>query len=283
MTAIAERPRRNLFLPKVFLHDCLSLDLNDSGESEDIDEIDLLPMISEEDDSEEFVDDLVDNIITEELQSSSPVLKTKLCQNTEEEELPNLYGQINMISDMQYENTGSDYIEQYDVILKWFINVDTWPKSTNLDCWFCDCKNPGFPWFIPLTEQRKCVPCDPITGNITKSITTDVSDAALLNLNSNKRYREVEAMKTLGHFCSICCAKAYLSKINDQRIINKWQSNKLLKKLFRLVTGVTIGDIPEANPKTNMIQYCGPIDGVTSKEYRLSNEKRLEEYMNSKI
>lgn len=290
MATVLERPRRNLFLQKIFIHDCLSLDLNDSGESDDAEDIDTLQTVTlpaTDDDSEEFIDDLEDidiiqdsGTIQDDIIHDSPIIHNSDDDN--DDTLPNLYGHYVRTANNEYDHSVSDYIEQYDIIPRWFVNIETWPRSTNLDCWYCDCKNPGMPWFIPVTEIRKCIPCDPATGKILPEHTMDVSDAALLNLNSNKRYREVEAMKTLGHFCSICCAKTYLSKVADSRIINKWQSNKLLKKLYKLATGDTISDIPEATTKTVMIQYCGPVDGITPKEYRIGNERRLEEYLNSR-
>lgn len=298
---LVPRTRRNLFLPNVFLTDCPNLFLDNSYDSESeeevvmnnnvdsIEDIDADKKVETEIVENDLIDDIEDDL-EDDLEDDSgemveqkqePPKKSKSESESELEidsepkaengcELPNLYDH----DSTRYRDVVG-YIEQYDTMPKWFIDVNTWPRSANLGCWNCDCKIRGFPWFIPLTEMRKCVPYDHGRDFNMNS----VSDAALLNLNSNKRYKEVEVMKPHGCFCTAFCAKRYLNRTNDEKIINQWQSNKLLKKLYRMVTGKSIEDIPEALDKTVMIQYCGSKDGITSEEYRIRNEARAEEYL----
>jgi hypothetical protein len=121
----------------------------------------------------------------------------------------------------------------YDKIPPKFTSIDTWPKSTNLKCWNCDCNFLTVPIFIPVC----------IETNDLKSMTG--------------------SMDTQGNFGSWNCASRYINIHFESS--KRWERHEFLKILYSVFTGDDISDILPANPKTIMKQYGGDI---TPHEYR---------------
>ena len=108
---------------------------------------------------------------------------------------------------------------KYDKIPTVFENLDTWPKSTNIKCWVCDCVFYTRPIFIPSSIDR-----------------------------DNK-------MDTEGNFCFWGCAALYINLHYNTE--ERWEKHAMLRKLFTVFTGETIKEIVPAIPKTEMVQYGG--------------------------
>lgn len=68
--------------------------------------------------------------------------------------------------------------QTFDILPNIFTSMNTWPKSTNLHCWTCECTFLGHPIFIPLH---------------IKNISTDIWD-----------------INTYGIFCSFSCATRHV-------------------------------------------------------------------------
>ncbi|MEM3062320.1 MAG: hypothetical protein QW303_02055 [Nitrososphaerota archaeon] len=141
--------------------------------------------------------------------------------------------------------------EQFDSIPAFYTTYESWIKSTNLLCWSCSNKFDGMPWFIPIGLMKQ---------KITK----------------NDKVVEVIARQVYGNFCTPFCACRYINRIEDSRI-RKWECKNMLIKLYNEITGNNVPDIPEAEDKTIMMQYCGP-HGITVQEFRLRNEQKNEIY-----
>lgn len=137
-----------------------------------------------------------------------------------------------------YSSYGMEEIT-YDKIPPVFVNVETWPKTTNLHCWSCSIEFPTRPYFIP--ERIK-----------------------------NRKEGGTE-MLTHGVFCSANCAIRYLDTeygVSDGNLSNKlskWDAYHGVKIVHRLFTSKTVEKIAPSLPKTMMKQYGG---NLTKAQYR---------------
>ena len=114
----------------------------------------------------------------------------------------------------------------YNEIPPVFNDIETWIKTTNLKCWFCDNCFSTTPIFIPET------------------IITSI-------VNDNKKYD----IGAIGNFCSFNCASAY---IDLYYITNKkTEKHNMLKLLYKLMTGDNVYEIIPSPTKTLMQQYGG--------------------------
>jgi len=132
------------------------------------------------------------------------------------------------------EYTASVPDVKHDKIPEVYVNLDTWPKKTNLLCWECSCSFQSIPLFIP------------------RSVKQPVSDADISG-----------DMNTIGNFCSWGCAARYINlhfSGND-----KWEKHNLLRLLYKKITGRITYNIRPAQAKTVMIQYGG---SQTIQEFR---------------
>lgn len=131
----------------------------------------------------------------------------------------------------------------YDSIPPFYTRYETWPKGTNLLCWMCNNSVPGMPWFIPI--------------GLVKRPDENV---------------EVIARRTHGNFCSPWCASRYINRVDDPKV-RKWECKRMLLDLYKEITKNDLPDIPEAEDKTIMMQYCGPC-GITVQEFRDQNNEK---------
>lgn len=117
----------------------------------------------------------------------------------------------------------------YDKIPRVFTNVALWiaqTNQTNIFCWSCSCT---FQWasvFIP-----ESINFSGISRDTFKPITP------------------------IGNFCSFVCANNYINTEFSQHL--RWEKTELLKILHKIMTGVSIMDIPEGPKKTKMLGYGG--------------------------
>jgi hypothetical protein len=152
---------------------------------------------------------------------------------------------------------GPDHsIIEYDEIPDYFTGVDTWPKATNLLCWSCCISIPSMPWFVPISKVKKVI-----------SVSDDDED---LSYNT----KEISAFKPHGYFCFPSCVKRYIRRVDDPKIRNKDESIRLLNMVYKEITGKDVLDIPEAEDKNIMMQYCGP-KGVSLQQFREMNRNKL--------
>jgi hypothetical protein len=108
----------------------------------------------------------------------------------------------------------------YDKLPIEFTSLESWPKKTNLKCWSCDLTFIGPPVFIPQNIHNSSMVCN-------------------------------------GNFCSFFCAMRYIN-VNYSGV-DAWQYKCLLYQLYHKFNGVHVIEIPEAPPKTLMVQYGGII------------------------
>jgi hypothetical protein len=127
----------------------------------------------------------------------------------------------------------------YDKIPAVFVDVESWPKSTNILCWCCSMEFGGRPYFIP--ERIKS----------HKDGGTE--------------------MITHGVFCTANCAIRYLNTEYSDKSnsagskLSNWDAYHGVKIVHRLFTGRSVEKIDPSPPKTIMRQYGGDL---TESQYR---------------
>lgn len=121
----------------------------------------------------------------------------------------------------------------YDKIPPVFTSLESWPKSTNINCWSCSIEFTTRPYFIP--ERIK-----------------------------NRREGGTE-MITHGNFCSANCAIRYLNTDYGQSgsvssdKLSKWDAYHGVKIVHRIFTSKQPEKIAPSPPKTLMKQYGGEL------------------------
>lgn len=167
---------------------------------------------------------------------------------------------LNEVGTYEFQPTTPIVEEQYDSIPSRYVTYDTWPKSTNLLCWGCGNKCPGMPWPI-------------ITGIVKVRVprTNPLEFDSEYEADTEEKI-DVSARCVYGNFCTPWCASRYINQVNDPKI-KKWEARKMLADFYAEVTGKKLPDIPEAEDKTIMMQYCGP-SGITPQEFRARNEEK---------
>ncbi len=161
-------------------------------------------------------------------------------------------------------------IKKYDTIPSQFTTLDKWPKQTNLLCWYCDFPFTGMPWPVVSGCSKTLVSED--------SDVTDISDASLLT--SSSAFTEILILDTHGNFCQKGCAMAYIDKVTDPVIHNKYECRQLLILFNELVTKERVNYIPLSDAKTDMQKYCGP-HGKTDEQYRNENNLKSAKFANA--
>ncbi len=145
-------------------------------------------------------------------------------------------------SDNTVNQSKADY-PVYTKIPKKFVNVEGWPKISNLKCWNCDQIFQTYPKFVPMNPERDK------DGN-------DVCDS-------------------IGNFCEWNCVVRY---INEKYSYNEqWDLLKLVCVFAAKFTGRRREKIMPSPDKTEMKQYCGE-EGITPKQYREKMEQINADY-----
>ena len=306
-----------LFIPEVFISDCLDDDTNDFDKNintqisnlsniqpEDIDLISPDQISVSSSDDEEIDDEMsdIDDIFSKnsaELDDMDNYIKN--IKNTHKGlELNELLSQTEFI-----KSSGENSDIKYDSIPKYFINTRNWPKTTNLLCCYCHEKISGAPFPIALSKTKILVPenedsTETFISLITSDKTIDknlsetyksaygempeytdkASDEHLLY--SSQILKEVKAFRLhdiAGH--DIVCVGNYIRKVNDPKIINKRESLQMSITIGNEITGEKIEDIPDKDLWIVMEQYCGS-SGQKRSEYReknLDKEIKLKQAM----
>ena len=159
--------------------------------------------------------------------------------------------------------------ENYNSIPKYYYNYKTWLSKTNLLCWSCNLGVTGKPWFLPKGRISKS-----INKIVLLNLTPDnINDLAL---PQSGQTTEVILTQVEGNFCSPFCTMYYfnhtLSKFSNET--KRGDIEKLLLDLYYDFVGVRVEQIPEAEDKTIMKQYCGN-HGKTEEEFIKINQAKI--------
>ncbi len=131
------------------------------------------------------------------------------------------------------------HVSQYSKLPKVFSGVATWPKKSNLMCWFCGRIPTDYPRFLPLSPH------------------TDENGADICTSH--------------GNFDTWPCVASYVKQKYPPSV---WwdliQSICMFESLFTGVWRITMPDAPDPH---RMEQYCG--EGITSAEYTALNDRLL--------
>ena len=139
-------------------------------------------------------------------------------------------------------------IEQYDKIPTILVNLSTWPKSTNLLCWFCNRKVKGAPWPEP----------EAVEPSQTKS------DGGLEPIIDDS-----QTIITTGNFCSHSCVIAHINKIHN--LSTRQDKLGMLKIIYEIFTQKKYKEVkPSLSPYLSLKCYGGDL---TETEY----DKYIEE------
>lgn len=146
-----------------------------------------------------------------------------------------------------------DSIDQktYDKIPTVFTDVESWPTSTNLLCWFCHSAFEDHPWFEPQSIEPNSV------GNVGKLMTT----AEQKNSVNDHKIKIVPK----GVFCSCNCVRAYIN-LTTTGVSRKHDKVAMLKYVYELFEGKCIPDIQPSPEPTEMIQYGGRLTALAYKK-----------------
>ena len=268
MDFIEECKSHILFIPGIFIEDCLDevrpsekgIDFS-TVPSEDIDDI---PSGSED----------LDNLSEDDLQDAT--------QGEKGLELNDLLNDINnpigCSSDLKSSNI------KYDIVPKYFVDLKSWIKSTNLLCCYCH-GSILKPMPIAIGQNKILIPENEENSetfvaiadkknkknseNDTFEYNDKMSDDHLLF--SCQTFKEVKSYKIHNILCcDIVCVGNYIRKVEDSKIINKRESIRMSISIYKELTGVEIEDIPEKDLWIVMEQYCGNT-GQKREEYIKKN------------
>lgn len=187
-----------------------------------------------------------------------------------------------LLNQLPSENKKNKIIN-YDELPKYFIDLPSWNKSTNIACWYCRLNIwNDFPWFIPLAKTKIMVLVQDEVQNTLICLKEHSNDLKTAEDNdlliSYQNHKEVKAYKSHGIFCSPSCAQSYINKIYDIKINNKSEISRLLLNVVNTILSINITNIPESDDYVNMEQYSGPT-GITDIEYINRNKARYSELL----
>jgi hypothetical protein len=131
----------------------------------------------------------------------------------------------------------------YDKIPLLFTGINTWVKSTNIQCWYCTRSISGMPW----TEPQSIEPVE---------------------------LQNAFSLIVKGFFCSVNCVKSYID-LNAKTPEENNNKTSMLKYLYKIMTNNEILHIQKSPHYTRLLQYGGDL---SSSEYqRLIDESNLFE------
>lgn len=134
----------------------------------------------------------------------------------------------------------------FDKIPRVFSTIDTWPKSTNIQCWWCNRVFKEMPKFIP---------------------------SGIVNNGD---------MATYGNFCSFFCAAVHIDVFLDPKI--RWERHQMLKILHVKMTGMHVDYIPRSPVPFTMLQYGGGSDsGDVYGKKLIALSQSMTTYANSPV
>lgn len=300
MDLFEEPPSFILFIPEVFISDCLDENI-ECEELRDLSNIqpENIDLIDEEDNSSNLDENIsdVDDIFSK--------------NSAELEDLPSKNMKKGLeLNELLNHNFASEFIKtdhekeiKYESLPKHFINGKSWPRTTNLSCCYCHEKINGTPYPIGLVKTKILVPENEESNEtfislITPDKTVEKSSSLRSELSeipeyvdkagddhllySSQTLKEVKACRLhdiAGH--DIVCVGNYIRKVEDPKIVNKRETMKMSIDIYKEITGEVIDDIPDKDLWITMEQYCGS-SGLKRNEYReknLDKEIKLKQAM----
>jgi hypothetical protein len=148
------------------------------------------------------------------------------------------------LTKLSIQSTEQPTVSQiYSEIPKKFIDVESWPKFTNLKCWCCSRFFTTYPKFIPTNPEKT---------------------------QSGK-----EICDPLGNFCEWNCPIRHIEKEFPKE--QQKDAIELVLIFQEKFTGKRREKIMGSPDKTKMQQYCG-IKGITEKQYQEEIDKLNVDY-----
>jgi hypothetical protein len=141
-------------------------------------------------------------------------------------------------------NTKLHETKVYDKIPVNFVSLDTWFKTTNLNCWYCNRTFKTRPWFEPQSIE-------PVS---------EVSSGQILRYDELRTVQNVKQLSIVitGIFCTCNCVRAYI-ELHTKDISDKLNKVEMLKFVYEIFNNKKIPDIQPSPPPTEMVQYGGSL------------------------
>jgi len=129
---------------------------------------------------------------------------------------------------------------EYDKIPRYFSDLATWQKTTNLRCWWCTLQFSSLPLFMP------------------------------------ERFYEADGhqrIDVVGVFCSFPCLVGHVYQLHKADKTRRQQAVSHVKRLFKIITGKTMYYMDPAPDKAKLNIYGGPmnIDEYVSELRKMEN------------
>jgi hypothetical protein len=109
-----------------------------------------------------------------------------------------------------------------------FTNLNSWIKTTNLKCWYCNLTFDNMPVFIPKIIEHS-------------GFNTDYN------------------ISTFGCFCSFSCATTH-TNLYYPKICDNIKLKEMTRFLYKIFNGRAIKEITQSPSKFDMNQYGGDLD-----------------------
>ncbi len=138
------------------------------------------------------------------------------------------------------ENTMTVETKIYDKIPAIYSGISTWPKKSNLLCWFCHLGFKSIPWFEPLYIEMFN------EGDVGK----------LNNKLSECRDIRIRCIGVSGVYCSCSCVVAHIMS-HVHNMSDRQEKLEILKLVYTEFTGQEAADLVPSYPPTEMVQYGG--------------------------
>lgn len=129
-----------------------------------------------------------------------------------------------------------------------FTTVDSWPRESSLQCWWCDLVGSDYPKFVPL-------------GARIEYISADFLDPT----DESGRVIATETAEPHGNFCTWNCVVAYILEKYPQE--QSWDLIESVKRIECLFSDHKKFQILPSPPRTERREFCGS-GGLTIAEYK---------------
>ncbi len=141
----------------------------------------------------------------------------------------------------------------FDKIPIIFNNLQEWPTSTNIACWFCTRFFKGRPWFAPQTiEPKFSVQKD---NNIKDNHIKETKEVVIKS-NLKEAPTKEYVISVQGVFCCANCVMAYIL-LHTTDLVERLNKIAMLKFIYELFMGRPITHIHPSPSPYNMVQYGG--------------------------
>lgn len=136
-------------------------------------------------------------------------------------------------------------VDVYQTLPSIFCDLETWVKTTNINCWFCDLTFESTPVFIPSVIEIAATPIGYKIG-------------------------------TYGCFCSFCCAMSF-NNLHNNKLCKNITVKEMLLFLYKIYNrGVGVKEILQSPSKYQMVQYGGSVDPTVYKNKINELKKKMK-------